>query len=232
MHPAEYDHAWECPATRAAWGRHMAMTIAGQAGWIAAFPALLYVMVVFTSPAWVVIFAPIILYSLYRMVNQAGYFPWAFRMRRILRQYPWRVLQDVPRSLSQHPEARDKGAWLEFRNPAAPGQKVPLVFVRRQRAHWWLKRIGHARTKPDLKSQIEPVWFAGDPRFLGVIAAPGRGGKEPRRLHVLFQRPVFDRRRAPESWEADSADIERARRAGALYLDDAVQPFGPGDEGT
>lgn len=202
----------------------MLMNIAGQAGWIAAFPALLYVMVVLTSRAYVVLFAPALLYCLYRMVNQVGYFLWAFRMRRILRQYPWQILQEVPRSLFRHPEARDQGAWLEFRNPAVPEQKVPLVFIRRQRAHWWLKRIGHARTKPDLRSQIEPVWFAGDPRFLGVIAAPGSAGTQPKRLHVLFQRSVFDRRCAPESWQADSVDIERARRAGALNLGAAARP--------
>ncbi|MFE0508481.1 hypothetical protein [Streptomyces sp. NPDC058964] len=224
MHPTEYATAWDCPATRSAWGRHMVMNVVGQIGWIVAFPGLLYVIIVFTSRAYVVIFTPFILYSLYRVINQIGHFSWAFRMRRILQQYPWRILAEVPRGLAKHPEVREEGAWLEFPNPLNSEQGVPLVFIRHQRAHWWLKRIGHARTSPELKAQIEPVWFAGDPRFLGVIAAPGRSGKVPKRFHVLYQRSVFDSRCRAQSWGADSVDIERARRAGALYLENIVQP--------
>lgn len=223
MEPTEYTTAWDHPPTRAAWARHMAMNVVGQVGWIAAFPGLLYVMVVFTSPVYVIVFAPAMLYALYRAVTQIGYFTWARRMRGILAQYPWQVLESVPRGLGKHPEARDDGVWLEFRNPAVPEQRIPLVFIRHQRAHWWAKRIGHSRTKAELKAQIEPIWFAGDPRFLAVIGAPGRGGKAPKRLHVLHQRPVFDSRCVAELWGATPEDIERARRAGALYLDQTPQ---------
>jgi hypothetical protein len=204
----------------------MMMNVAGQVFWTAAYPGLFYVMVVFTSQAFVFAFLPFILYSLYRSLIQLTYFPWALRMRRILREYPWQVLEGVPSGLGKYPGARDDGIWFEFRNPANPDEKIPLVFIKHQRQHWWLKRMDGPRTKPEQRAQIEPLWFAGDPRFLGVIAAPGRGGKAPKRLHVLYQRPVFDSRLVPESWGADTADIESARRAGARYLDNAPQPHG------
>lgn len=223
MHVTEYPNAWDHPLTRAAWVRHMLMNVASQIFWIAAFPGSLYAMVVFTSSAYVIAFAPFMLYSMYRAFIQMGYFPWALRMRRILREYPWQVLQGVPRSLARHPEASDEGAWLEFVNPVNAEQRIPMVFIRHQRAHWWLKRIRHNRTKRELKAQIEPLWFAGDPRFLGVIAAADRVGTSPRRLHVLYQRSVFDSRRVAVTWDADAEDLQRARRAGALNLGSAVQ---------
>ncbi|MCX4990580.1 MULTISPECIES: hypothetical protein [unclassified Streptomyces] len=201
----------------------MLMNVIGQAGWVAAFPGLLYVMVVFTSQAYVLIFVPFLLYSLYRAVTQISYFSWAARMRCILQQYPWQIMKEIPRGLAKHPEATDEAAWFEFRDPDHRERKVPLLFIRHQRAHWWLKRIGNVRTKPALKAEIEPLWFAGDPRFLGVIAASTAGADEPRRLHVLYQRPVFDSRRPLDTRGAGIADVDRARRAGARYLDGASQ---------
>lgn len=223
MNPGEYPTAWEHPATRRAWKKHMFMNAVGQVAWVAAFPGLLYVMLVFTSQGYVLIFTPFLLYSLYRAVNQVGYFSWAVRMRCILRQYPWRILKEVPHGLYRHPEAVEDGAWFEFRDPDHSDRRVPLIFLRHQRAHWWLKRIGNSRTKPGLRAEIEPLWFAGDPRFFGVIAAFRRDACEPKRLHVLYQRSVFDSRRTPTAWDAEISDVDRARRAGARYLDDARQ---------
>lgn len=195
------------------------MNFLGQIGWTVAYPGLLYVMVVYTSPVFVVVFLPFILYSLYRFFIQLTYFPWALRMRRVLREYPWQLLEAVPSGLGKHPDAREDGMWFELPNPASTGETIPLVFIKHHRSYWWLKRLNGPRTKPRRRAQIEPLWFAGDPRFLAVIAASGHGGEAPRRLHMLYQRPVFDRRVEPETWGADSADIERARRAGAGNLD-------------
>jgi len=203
----------------------MTMNVVGQVVWIAVYPGVLYVMVVFTSRAFVPVFTPFLLYSFYRFFVQLTYFPWALRMRRILREYPWQVLEGVPSGLGRYPGARDDGIWFEFRNPVSPDERIPLVFIKHQRAYWWMKRMDGPRTKPERRAQIEPLWFAGDPRFLAVIAAPGRDGKAPKRLHVLYQRSVFDRRCAPQSWGAGAgaADVERARRAGALQLDNSHQ---------
>ncbi|MGW3818570.1 hypothetical protein [Streptomyces sp. NPDC005046] len=201
----------------------MLMNVTGQVGWVTAFPGTLYVLVVFTSQTYVLIFVPFLLYSLYRAVLQIGYFSWATRMRGILRQYPWQILKEVPRGLAKHPDATDEAAWFEFRDPDHRERKVPLVFIRHQRAHWWLKRIGNVKTKPALKAEIEPLWFAGDPRFLGVVAASGADANEPKRLHVLYQRPVFDSRRTLDTRGAGTADLDRARSAGARYLDGSSQ---------
>ncbi|MGW7606227.1 hypothetical protein ACWGKW_02890 [Streptomyces sp. NPDC054766] len=223
MKSVEYPTAWDHPPTRKAWKKHMLMNSIGQAGWAATFPVFLYVMVVFTSQAYVLVLTPFLLYSLYRAVTQVGYFSWAVRMRCILQQYPWQILKGVPRGLAKHPEATDEAAWFEFRDPDHLERKVPLVFIRHQRAHWWLKRIGNVKTKPALKAEIEPLWFAGDPRFLGVVAASSASADEPKRLHVLYQRPVFDSRRMLDVSGAESADVDRARRAGARYLDGTRQ---------
>ncbi|MER6271101.1 hypothetical protein [Streptomyces sp900105755] len=193
----------------------MTMNVLGQVGWTVAYPGLLYIMVVYTSSAFVLVFLPFILYSLYRFFIQLTYFPWALRMRRVLREYPWQLLEAVPSGLGKHPDAREDGMWFELPNPADREEMIPLVFIKHQRSYWWLKRLDGPRTKQHRRAQIEPLWFAGDPRFLAVVAAPGRNGEAPRRLHMLYQRPVFDRRVEPETWDAGSADIERARRAGA-----------------
>jgi hypothetical protein len=200
----------------------MLMNVVGLLGWPAGWIALIGISL--HTPNWVVwIFMPYFLYGFYRFFNQLTYFPAALRMRRVLREYPWQLLEDMPSGIGKHPEARDDGMWFEFRNPAAPEEKIPLVFIRHQRSYWWLKRLDGPRTKPQRRAQIEPLWFAGDPRFLGVIAAPGREGRAPKRLHLLYQRPALDRRYAAETWGASPADVQRAGRAGALHLGDPAQ---------
>lgn len=224
MGPSDHPTAWDHEATRSAWTRHMTMNVLGQIGWTVAYPGLFYILIVFTSQAFVFLFLPFILYSLYRFVVQITYFPAALRMRRILQTYPWRLLKTVPSGLGKHPNAEDDGMWFEFRNPSNSEEKIPMVFIKHQRSHWWLKRLDGPRTKPHRRAEIEPLWFAGDPRFLAVVAASDRGGEAPKRLHMLYQRPVFDSRRTLETWDANSVDIEQARRAGAQYLDSTSQP--------
>jgi hypothetical protein len=197
----------------------MAMNVVGLIGWIATWVGLLAVLVVFLSPGFIPLLLPFMVTAFYRAFIQIFYFPWAMRMRRILQHYPWQVLPSVPRGLRQHPDARDNGPWFEFRDPANPEKKIPLVFLKTMRRYWWTKRIGGTRTKPEFKAQIEPLWFAGDPRFLAVIAAPSRDNSAPKRMYVLYQRPALDKRVVPLSWEAGPAEIERARRAGARVPD-------------
>lgn len=201
----------------------MAMNVLGLCGWPAGWIVLLAVSTY--TPNWVVwLFMPYFLYAFYRFFNQLTYFPAAFRMRRVLREYPWQVLHGVPSGLGRHPAARDDGIWFEFQNPARPEESIPLVFIKHQRSYWWLRRMDGPRAKAHRRTQIEPLWFAGDPRFLAVVAAPGHNGASPKRLHLLYQRPVFDVRCAPESWGASPEDIDRARRAGAMNLDTTPQP--------
>lgn len=71
------------------------------------------------------------------------------------------------------------------------------------------------RAKPELKAEIGVVWLAGDPRFIGVIAAPASDDSTPRRFRFLSQQTGSDGgRRSVADWGATAEDIERGRRAG------------------
>lgn len=191
----------------------MVMNVVGLVGWIGGWIGLLGISTY--TPNWVVwIFMPYFIYGPYRVVTQVRYFPAALRMLRIMRTYPWQVLTDVPHGLTKHPDVigRQYG-WFEFTNPAFPEQRLPLVFPRHYRAWWWSRRMA-PRAKPVLKAQIDVIWFAGDPRFIGLIAAPARSGKAPRRLHVLRQQTGVGEGRRFADWGATTEDIERGRRVG------------------
>ncbi|GAA3087406.1 hypothetical protein ACFQ0X_19350 [Streptomyces rectiviolaceus] len=224
MNLTDHPTAWDHPPTRRAWFQHMAMNAVGLVGWIGGWIALLGIST--NTPDWVVwIFMPYFLYAPHRVYLQLkGYFPAAVRMQRVLSQYPWQVLADVPRGLGKHPEAPEDGMWFELLNPESPAEKIPLVFLAHGRQHWWMRRIGGPRTDPRLKAEIEPIWFAGDPRFLAVVAAPGRNAKAPKRLHLLYQRTAFNRRTDNAGWDASPAALERARRAGARLPDPVPHP--------
>ncbi|MCF0076100.1 hypothetical protein [Streptomyces lomondensis] len=192
----------------------MFMNVLGFFGWIAAWIGLLYVLVVFLSPGFGFLFVLPLCYCVYRAVVQLRYFPPALRMRRIMRAYPWQVLQRVPHGLTSHPDVSEKHhGWFEFPNPARPEQRLALVFARHLRTEWWHRRMA-PRAKPKLKAQIESIWFAGDPRFIGLIAVGGRGGTVPRRLHVLEQWADSRNGQRLSDWGVTAEDIERGRRVG------------------
>lgn len=185
-------------------------------GWGVVWIACLAVPVSFLSPVYFVLFIPLMLYATYRAVLQIGYFPWSINIKRVLQQYPWQLLHDVPRGRTKHPRADEDELWYEIPNPDKPEEGVPLLFLANMRVLWWVRRFGTNKTKPELKGQIEPLWFAGDPRFYAVVAAPGRGGNAPRRLHFLYQRSArWDTRVPTVDWNADPVALDRARRAGA-----------------
>lgn len=210
------------------------MNVIGMVGWAGGWVTLLEIST--HSPNWVTwVFMPYFVYGLYRVIIQVRYFPAACNMLRTLREYPWQVLYGVPRGIDEHPDAESGGVWIELPHPAGRLEKgVPLTFVKHHRAFWWLRRIGGPRTKTELKRQLEPLLFAGDPRFLGVIAAASTSGR-PKRLHFLYQPSAFDGKAKPRRWvEVNPVDLERARRGGARRLD-AVPPTVPnagGQEGT
>ncbi|MGC0331662.1 hypothetical protein RKD23_004652 [Streptomyces sp. SAI-170] len=201
----------------------MALSAAGLLAWPASFVGLLYVLVVFLSPAFSPLFALLLCYSTYRSFVQLHHVGSALNAIRVLQTYPWRTLHDTARSLGDHPEAEAKGMWIEFPLPQGDTETgVPLVFVKHYRSLWWLRRIGGPRTKPELKAQLDTLWFAGDPRFLGVVAVPAKNGASPRRLHFLYQPSAFDSRAARRHWEdVTPYDAERARRAGARLPESA-----------
>ncbi|WP_261719342.1 hypothetical protein [Streptomyces sp. FZ201] len=195
------------------------MTVIGLAGWVGGWVLLLGITT--RTPNWTVwLFMPYFAYGFYRTILQLRHLPTTFRALRVLQHYPWQLLPNTPRGLDEHPDAEDGGIWIEFPDPSGRGRKgIPLTFVKHFRAYWWLRHIGGPRTKPELKAALEPLWFAGDPRFLGVVAVNGRHGAAPRRLHFLYRPSAFEPWAARPEWPGVTPDdIERARRAGARYL--------------
>lgn len=231
MNPEEYPTAWDHALTRRSWTLHMALTIVGLVGWAGGWVILLGIST--WAPGWAVwIFVPCFVYGLYRTVLQLRHIPTAFHILRVLQQYPWQLLSGTTRGLDEHPRAEDGGMWIEFPDPGGRAEEgVPLTFVTHHRAYWWLRHIGGPRTKPELKARLEPLWFAGDPRFLGVVAVNGRRGAAPRRLHFLYRPSAFVQRAARRRWDdASPADLERARRAGARFLTSAPAASPAGQE--
>ncbi|MFF8657688.1 hypothetical protein [Streptomyces huasconensis] len=213
MNLAEIPTAWDHSPTRRAWSLHMSLNVAGLIGWVGGWIALLGIST--ETPNWVVwIFMPYFIYGFYRAYVQLRYFPAALRMRRIMRAYPWQVLRDVPHGLADLPEiVGPQHGWFEFPSPADPGQRIPLVFTQHFRLNWWTRRMA-PRAKPHLKAQIESIWFAGDPRMIGLIAAPTPSGQAPRRFQILDQRlGKGDGDRLAE-WGLTPDDLERGRRVG------------------
>ncbi|MDT9697723.1 hypothetical protein [Streptomyces sp. P17] len=191
------------------------MNAVGLIGWIAVWVGLLAVLVGFLSQGFIVLFIPLLAYSMYRVVLQLFYFPAALRMRRILRVYPWQIVREPSFGLGKHPEVEGKQhGWFEFPNPSRPGQRLALVFPHHLRTEWWNRRMA-PRAKSELKAQIAIVWFAGDPRFIGLIAAPTSGREGPRRMHILRQQMKPEDSVHAVGWGATAEDIERGRLAGS-----------------
>ncbi|MEV5999051.1 hypothetical protein AB0M25_07110 [Streptomyces griseomycini] len=195
------------------------MAIFGLLGWPAIWFGMLYVLIGFLPRASVFLFALPLCYTFYRAAVQMRHVTLAFRVRSVIREYPWQVFIDVPRGIDEHPDAEGRGIWIEFPDPSGCSRKgVPLVFVKHYRAFWWLRRIGGPRTKPRLKAQLGTLWFAGDPRFLGVVAVPSCDGITPKRMHFLYQPSAFEEQAERRGWDGvEPSDLERARRAGACF---------------
>ncbi|MFE9704440.1 hypothetical protein [Streptomyces sp. NPDC005930] len=213
VHPFNNAAAWDHRSTRWAWVAHVALIVTGLVGWIALWVVLLQVSL--WTPNWVVwVFMPYFIYGPYRAVVQLKYFPAAFLMLRILRAYPWRIVRDAPRGLTRRPEVVSKQyGWFEFPNPSRPEQWLALVFPSHLRRRWWSRRMSPL-AKRSLQEEIETIWFAGDPRFIGIISAPPRWGAVPRRLRVVEQRTDARSGTRFVDWGATPDDIERGQRAG------------------
>ncbi|MET8483440.1 hypothetical protein ABZV76_05925 [Streptomyces tendae] len=189
----------------------MVMNVVGLFGWVIGWVVLLGVSVY--SADWLVwVFLPYFVYGPYRVLTQLRYFPAALSMLRILRTHRWQLLREVPYGLTDRPEVPSRHyGWFEFPNPVRPGQWLPMVFTRHLRLEWWCRRMA-PRAKPHLKAQIEEIWFAGDARFAGVIAAPGRKGRGPRHMHVMHQRSIPRNDERLNDCGAGPDDIARGRR--------------------
>ncbi|AZP19633.1 hypothetical protein EJC51_28325 [Streptomyces aquilus] len=177
--------------------------------------ALLAILVVFLSPGYTLLFVPFLIYSFYRAFIQLFVFPVLLRIQRVLREYPWRLYREAKHGLADRTDVAGRQyGWFEFPNPARPDEELPMVFPRHWGVGWWHRRMA-PRATAELKAQIGVVWLSGDPRFIGVIAAPTADGSAPRRFRFLSQQIDADGgRRSLAGWGATAEDIERGRRAG------------------
>ncbi|MFD8721877.1 hypothetical protein ACFV2H_28765 [Streptomyces sp. NPDC059629] len=137
--------------------------------------------------------------------------------RRVLRVYPWQLSHEIQYGLTKRTEVVGRQfGWFDIPNPARPEETPPMVFGRHWGVGWWHRRMA-PRAASELKAQIGEVWFAGDPRFIGVLAAAAARGSKPRRLRFLHQQTGSEGgRRGLADWGAIAEDIERGRRAGVV----------------
>ncbi|MHC3475521.1 hypothetical protein ACYF6T_43605 [Streptomyces sp. 7R007] len=207
MPPTHHLAAWDDPATRQAWVKLIACAVLGQLFWPLAWAGLLawYVGMSIAWTLWL-FFVPL-LYTFYRAFLQPAYISWAFHTRRILRVYPWKVIEAPESGIGGISGATAGDVWLGLPDPERPGDTIEVILRVHVRSMWWRRRLGRGYTT-EKTAQVREVWFAGDPRFAAVIAAPG-----PRRLLAIHQRPK-DKNGFADPYGASPQALERARRAG------------------
>lgn len=189
--------AWQDSATRWGWLRTVLFRGGVMLLWLASVPAWLCA-VVLTPPWLLVVWLPVLFVLLYGNLLGVGNFSRALRMRRVLRVYPWQVHHGVAHT------ARNGTTRLVLPNPDRPQQTVGLGHgdYLGSGLTFWVRRVK--------AGGVDEVWFAGDPRFVGVVATPG-----PRRLLYCFQPEARKARMSPRRRGVSPAAKERARAAGA-----------------
>ncbi|MFE9613689.1 hypothetical protein [Streptomyces sp. NPDC006012] len=172
--------AWEEAATKDAWTKLFTFAVLGQVLWpVMSLGAFVLMILLGKWSMWFLL--PLSLYALYRAFIQRQYIVSAVQMRRILKVYPWRSQETPESGIGQIPGAKLGDVWLAFPNPDRPDTLVRVILHGHVRSVWWRRRLGRGY-ETEKTAQVATVWFAGDPRFAGVVAVPG-----PRRLFVLYQ---------------------------------------------
>ncbi|MEU1099984.1 hypothetical protein ABZ408_03220 [Streptomyces tibetensis] len=206
QHPTGSACAWDDSATESAWQKLFTFAVAGQILWPAVCTgAFLLMIFVGRWSMWVML--PVVVYALYRSFLQRQYIVAAVQARRILKVYPWQTHETPESGIGQIPGAKLGDVWLAFPNPDRPGDGVHIILHGHARSAWWRRRLGRGY-ETEKTAQVAEIWFAGDPRFAGVIAVPG-----PKRLFVLYQLARLNVRTDGER-NASPEALERARRAG------------------
>lgn len=198
--------AWDDSATVGAWKQLFTFAVVGQILWPAACIGTFVLMILVGRwSMWVML--PAIVYALYRSFLQRQYIVAALQARRILKVYPWQTHKTPESGIGQIPGAKLGDVWLAFPNPDRLDDAVHIILHGHARSAWWRRRLGRGY-ETEKTAQVAEIWFAGDPRFAGVIAVPG-----PKRLFLLYQLETpsahadGERGASPES-------LERARRTG------------------
>ncbi|MGW8975022.1 hypothetical protein [Streptomyces platensis] len=192
-----YKTAWEDPATRQAWRRTAMFRCAALLGWLLGFPTWLFAVVM--TPTWLlVLWLPVlwvgIWYTLLAMIAVTS----LRGIRRVLRVYPWQVdvadVRSKKKGSTQFvvpvPEQPEKSVSLGYGGLIGTGQ------------HFWVRTMK--------SGAVTSAWFAGDPRYVGVVATPG-----PRNLLWVAQREATDSRMSPRKRGVSPEARALARAAGA-----------------
>ncbi|MFB6440300.1 hypothetical protein ACFCVY_26615 [Streptomyces sp. NPDC056411] len=189
--------AWDDPATRQAWRRTVLFRCAAVLGWLLGFPAWLFSVVM--TPRWLlVLWLPLlcvgIWYALISMVAATS-LP---GIRRVLRVYPWQA--DIVDVRSK----KNGGTQFVLPDPERPEKSVRLGYgaLIGTGRHFWVRAVR--------SGQVTTAWFAGDPRYVGVVAAPGL-----RNLLWVAQPEAADARMSPRRRGVSPEARARARSAGA-----------------
>lgn len=202
MSPMHHKTAWEDPATRHAWRRTALFRSAALLGWILGFFAWLFAVVM--TPAWLlVLWLPVLLvgiwYALLALMAAAA----LMGIRRVLRVYPWQV------GIAEVRSKKNGSTQFVVPNPDRPEKTVGLGYggVIGTGRHFWVRAVK--------SGQLTAAWFAGDPRYVGVVATPG-----PRNLLRVAQREATDSRMSPRKRGVSPEARALARAAGARTGED------------
>lgn len=192
-----YKTAWEDPATRQAWRRTAMFRCTALLGLLLGFPAWLFAVVM--TPTWLLVLCVGIWYTLLAMVTVVS----LRGIRRVLRVYPWQVdIADV--------RSKKKGSTqFVVPVPEQPEKSVSLGYggLIGTGRHFWVRTVK--------SGEVTSAWFAGDPRYLGVVASPG-----PRNLLWVAQREATDSRMSPRKRGVSPGARALARAAGARVGED------------
>lgn len=197
MEVPQTKRAYDDPATRRAWRRTALFRLSAFLLSVASFPAWLFVVVM--TPIWALWFLfPVVFVLLYIAMLNTVRASQALRIRRILRIYTWQAGPDAVST------AKNGTTRITMPNPDLPEKRISL------RHGGWLGSGFTFWVRAVRAGAVEEVWFAGDPRFLGVIAVPG-----PARLLSLAQPEAINNRMSARKRGVSPEARERARLAGA-----------------
>ncbi|MFI1963518.1 hypothetical protein ACH429_05155 [Streptomyces pathocidini] len=198
MDPTPFKTAYEDPATRRAFRRTVMFRTGVALLSLVLHVIWLYANVVFLTPVWLWITFPLWLVILYVSMAAVGRLLTVKGLRPVLKVYPWQRLENAVAI------AKNGTVRISVPNPDQPEKQVSL-----KEGNW----LGSGYTywvRAAKADAVGEIWFAGDPRFVGVAAVPGPG-----RLIVVSQPEAFNGRTSARKRGVSPEARERARAAGA-----------------
>ncbi|MFC6062188.1 hypothetical protein [Streptomyces ochraceiscleroticus] len=175
------DTAWQHSATRRAWKAGLALhLLVVPFGVVAGGFAVARLPI----PTWLrcTLAVLLVIAGIYGVCRQVSRVRQMFRLRRILRIYPWQVYESgLPHSAGVR-SAHGSRAWFKVPSPDNPNSWEQCYVYRTRRSRWWLERMPPQAGR-EAKADIRTLWVVGDPRFRAVLAVPGKCG--PRRMLEL-----------------------------------------------